>query len=344
MKSKGQVTARCGQSSRIPRRNDRMCRVPFGAACSRFFVTQGLLGAADLDFDEMVGVDELFRFTATHVSEWVTHATGGTSSQTPTLTWGGGEIANRRAWPNVLPVTKLKEDRKQFDLPAAILAAKTTDEEPDKSDGEKKQVADATDVDGVDESSEEKTAKELADKSNKVNVSSSNDAKDSAASEEGGNDNPRDEEAVESKEKSKARASEPKPRNFKSLTSDALLAAAWQLRDRFDSFERFPLRPVDYAPHLWRKVNDELLRYEQMYRAGILKGDESSELPKLRSLTEGLEALSFNTATDLPLSHVARQIQETRPDVTPFVKQSHSLALSEFLAQRFDVEMDKKPS
>jgi hypothetical protein len=55
-----------------------------------FFVVRGLRGAADLNDDHNIDLDELFRYVATNTAAWVREASGGRETQTPVLLWGGG--------------------------------------------------------------------------------------------------------------------------------------------------------------------------------------------------------------------------------------------------------------
>lgn len=63
-------------------------RSVFGA-----FVSRGLLGAADLDGDQTVNLEEFFRYVAANVAGRVRQTTGGSLAQHPQLFWGGGEVA-----------------------------------------------------------------------------------------------------------------------------------------------------------------------------------------------------------------------------------------------------------
>ena len=85
------------QSHRV----DLVRRTVFGS-----FVSAGLKGAADVNRDGSVTLDELVGFTSSNVSKWVSASTNRTARQTPRLTWGGVSAEQ----PNPL---LLKLDRRQ---------------------------------------------------------------------------------------------------------------------------------------------------------------------------------------------------------------------------------------
>ncbi|MGH7129101.1 MAG: hypothetical protein ACREIV_11075, partial [Planctomycetaceae bacterium] len=69
-----------------------------------YFVSLGLRGAADLDRDGSINLDELNRYVTSNVSAWVRQMTAGNTSQTPRLLWGGGAELPANGWPELLPV------------------------------------------------------------------------------------------------------------------------------------------------------------------------------------------------------------------------------------------------
>ena len=68
-----------------------------------YFVTTGLSGAADLNRDHSVGLDELHRYVAANTAAWVRDATGGAETQSPVLLWGGGPKFKAKDCPVLLP-------------------------------------------------------------------------------------------------------------------------------------------------------------------------------------------------------------------------------------------------
>ena len=68
-----------------------------------FFVIRGLRGAADLNDDHRIDLDELFRYLTTNTAAWVREASGGRESQTPVLLWGGGPDWSQVDPPVLLP-------------------------------------------------------------------------------------------------------------------------------------------------------------------------------------------------------------------------------------------------
>ena len=55
------------------------------------FFGAGMKGAADLDGDRVVTLNEIVAFTSANVSNWVAQSTDRAAQQTPTLIWGGGK-------------------------------------------------------------------------------------------------------------------------------------------------------------------------------------------------------------------------------------------------------------
>lgn len=90
-----------------------------------YFVTQGLLGEADLDADAQLNLDELHRFVASRVSVTVSAASQGLSTQTPVLLWGGGATAVPAAATQLvrLGATPSDQERGASQLTATIDAA-----------------------------------------------------------------------------------------------------------------------------------------------------------------------------------------------------------------------------
>jgi hypothetical protein len=68
-----------------------------------YFVTTGLSGAADLNKDHAIDLDELHRYVTANTAAWVRDATAGAEAQTPVLLWGGGRDFKPRDCPVLLP-------------------------------------------------------------------------------------------------------------------------------------------------------------------------------------------------------------------------------------------------
>lgn len=67
-------------------------------------VTHGLSGAADVNRDQSITVDELFRFTSHAVLNATLQLSNGQATQTPQLAWGAGEVPDRLFSPVLAPV------------------------------------------------------------------------------------------------------------------------------------------------------------------------------------------------------------------------------------------------
>ena len=93
-------------------------------------------------------------------------------------------------------------------------------------------------------------------------------------------------------------------------------------------------RPLDYAPHLWRAVQERLRYYDQRFRAASID-EESFDLPLeelVGSLKELLEAGA--TGNFYPLDATVQQIARLRVNVCPQVAPAYSLAMLQMLSRQ----------
>ena len=95
-----------------------------------FFAARGLQGAADLNGDRVVDLNELYRYVAANTAAWVREATGGNELQTPVLLWGGGADLTQAQWPALLPVaggaqgkTAARARASNFKVPAGAVSS-----------------------------------------------------------------------------------------------------------------------------------------------------------------------------------------------------------------------------
>ncbi|MCA9174401.1 MAG: carboxypeptidase regulatory-like domain-containing protein [Planctomycetales bacterium] len=87
------------------------------------FVTEGLRGAADLNQDQQITVDELHRFVLSHVSEWSRQATSGRETQTPQLLHPARAAGAERQV--LLSVAEVPPEERSLNLEAVLNHAET---------------------------------------------------------------------------------------------------------------------------------------------------------------------------------------------------------------------------
>ncbi|QGJ71671.1 Hypothetical protein PBC10988_33780 [Planctomycetales bacterium 10988] len=79
---------------------------PWRRSLFGYFLSQGLLGGADMNASGRIDLDELFRFTSANVSAAAKYITGGTSTQTPMLLASGNTIS---AYPTEIALLPVQE-------------------------------------------------------------------------------------------------------------------------------------------------------------------------------------------------------------------------------------------
>jgi len=111
-----------------------------------------------------------------------------------------------------------------------------------------------------------------------------------------------------------------------------LLAEGWLWRDRLADPHGEQDRPVDYAPHLWRIVEQRLLAYERLSRAG--KGRDRAKLAtELQRFVAQLRDLSSGRKPRASSKHdLIAQLARMGRDAVPRIDQPHSLGLAELAA------------
>lgn len=108
------------QQGERPFASDALARSAFG-----LWLERGLAGEADLNGDQLIGLDELHRYVMANVGAFVRHVTGGAQTQTPLLLACGGQ-ENRFVRPlGLVPARKdLLNGSADFDKNLAALSAK----------------------------------------------------------------------------------------------------------------------------------------------------------------------------------------------------------------------------
>ncbi len=132
------------------------------------------------------------------------------------------------------------------------------------------------------------------------------------------------------------------------------LGLAWSIRDQLLATREYGIRPIDYAPDLWRTYEQQLLQVDQTIRAGwtfdikpLLRAFDEQLLPMEQllmsaqlgsALTEGTTPAATATAAAEPGKRLVDQFRQRSPAFEN-TQGIHSLALliaSESLDQRFD--------
>lgn len=332
-----------------------------------YFVVKGLRGAADINQDRSIDLRELERYVSVNVSAWVREISGGQATQTPLLAWGGGSelprtvptlLAVSRKADAEIAVTPLEEIRASQAPPAAGQEA---------AERGKSELRTAINQQIMKSAPSGKVGQVISDKASQFLDASLGKAgaepaapEDAAAGEKGAAEKGADKSketdskvaadpaAAKDEKASGEKAGEPaaaKPEVVVEpvatdepaapLQSAAqLLSQAWQLRDDLLSPGKVRDLPLEYAPHLWRTLEAELLAYEQRLDAGLFASEQEISVPltelvaSLQKLLAGAPAAQFSEETLL------WQIAQARP--MPLVtegKQAHSAAMQEYVAQ-----------
>lgn len=253
------------------------------------FVSQGLLGAADLDHNHTVSMDELFRYVAANVSDRVRRTTGGSVAQHPQLFWGGGKIDVARAAVATLAPVPANDRRaatadssvpvsppKAGAIPTATVSQAAQVAQVPRPRRPTTSVPAATTLPQQAEPATQKTvnAKEQADAEKKTDAQqagappSAPDKAPPTTADSKANPPPQDAPAaVKPLEKTSAT-----PDSAASALSPALpqtprdlLALAWRLRDDLESGNAQD-NPIAYAPHHWRTFQEQLVQLEWLVR------------------------------------------------------------------------------
>ena len=371
------------------------------------FVAHGLDGAADLDEDRAVSLDELSRYVAANVAAWVQDSTGGAATQTPRLLWGGGsDLSGVAAFPVLLSARKVakasaesipsktadRSTQQTWTTAAArearyhspvlrsspghmdtrVLSGRPPDLRPNvivpnTSVDAGRVLPRATarprrDVLAMDSDSSRQTSTAETtppDHGGKDGSLPSGEPGEAAAPKADGATPAADAKPSDPNAGSTAPAaattdttrqtqgeSPPQPA-APTMGGDtppaaeepdrvpALLAEAWGLRDRLESRDSGTASPVDFAPHLWREFQEQLLGYERLYRAGAV-GDKvliaralRQMMVPLRKLAEGWQGPSLPQGPG-----IVERIAELLPRQTAPLDRPRTLGLLEQLARQ----------
>ena len=267
-----------------------------------YFVSTGLAGAADENEDGEVDLRELSDFVVASVADWVNTYTAEVETQTPTLLWAGG--SGRHPDPAklvLIPVTdenagqpptaedEATEQEKNATaqrstgrprlagLLGSGMGLALLQNQPPSGKQPAAKSSDDTSGKAAPDSGTPATAKSQGDAASESQPAS----KDTPAADPAAKADPQppakgknapDFGSPAAKGSLAADNSKPTEEETKPSPQDqtlSILQDAWMLRDRLQRrTAQHPHTPVDYAPHLWREFNEQLLRYEWQARAG----------------------------------------------------------------------------
>lgn len=339
-----------------------------------YYLTEAMRGGADLDENQVVDLHELFQYVAVHVAAWVEHHGAGAVTQTPTLVCGSDRAPTRRDYPTLFSVAALSsesdesapadseksaEERLRSSAEMAGFHVKSSDQFAAEtkrgmtpSGGPGAQAVSAT---GKINADDEKNGGTQPDETQ----SPADDEASATPAEDAGqpnDDGPNGVElpgdgsgtaadgTTEGKEQGQSVDSELGSATAASGASSipALLSEGWKWRDRLADPAGYPNRPVDYAPHLWRAVEQRLFSFERRYRAGAL-GDEREMAKNLSRLVEQTRDLALDRP---PRSYgkedLVPRLAGLARNAAPRVEHPHSVALAELMAELGGPPLDQE--
>ncbi|MDA7923848.1 hypothetical protein N9B60_00495 [Mariniblastus sp.] len=239
-----------------------------------YFVAQGLQGAADLDQDRIVNLQELYRYVHANVSA-ASELKDRKPLQTPFLF--SGLEAQISSDPVLLSIDPLlvqndtAEGQANSETPSSTTEETVTEQKLNLTPPKTQQLSSSEDQQLKDDL---KTPIEVAVKDKPENL-----LKVSLQT---------------SGESQKARS---KIWNQTYRTSGKLLKQAWDLYFDLEESQFAHYRPIDYAPVSWRELGDLIMRYDRQIRQGH-EAIETTE--RLTEIIEALEALK--TGEPVPLA------------------------------------------
>lgn len=227
------------------------------------FFGAGMKGAADLDGNRRITLNEIVDFTSANVSNWVDQSTDRAAKQTPKLIWGGG--GRPTTDPSLLT---LFDDDAKGPLSIASLIGATG-----KTESGQASMTRSGNVQGLMRrhqvtltSSQASTPNGQTKPAAKPGETNAEPKDANGPDTSGAVDDPTADGAAETP----AKGSHANGADAES-GSRQLLAGAWKQRDEaaMDWSAADPKRgPVEIQPHLWRELEAELLGYEQRIRGG----------------------------------------------------------------------------
>ncbi len=332
-----------------------------------YAVTKGLEGAADLNNDSAIDLDEFTRFVVGFTQSQVQHESGGNTQQTPVLFSTGANFTtplnsrliastpNRRApfrWlslvPNIWGSDAIKDDS----------AEQPTDKEAEKVQTEKNWLTEYLERGA--NSVRERTLDELGDNlkflpysignpikktigiiEDETAVSTYSKPKDEASTvetKEGANKS--DENAGSAKSEQSA-ASEPieqlrKPTPDMTRLADPkqsnlqLLQLAWQFCEYLEFPQAGAMRPIDMAPHAWNEFTSNLHGIEERLRTESVMDTKTL---RLQITSEIVGAYQLAMTGQSQVGTMAKRVSGQKPDLGLRKAAFPSIGLMESIAE-----------
>lgn len=329
-----------------------------------YFVAKGLGGAADLNGDRVIYLDELHRFVRTQVARWVEASSGGRATQTPWV--ASGRTISADQWPALLGVIPVEDDQPALDHRETIVESQRRQDAVSKGElraGAEatsyihQQIARVTPGGRLGTHISDFTREKVDRASQSVTGSGANQA----ASADGVAGGPRDastsEPAAAPSEASATAAktdssSEPAAQEgagsgagsedatkLQSWTMSELLNEAWRVRDLLDAADRAGPRPIDYAPHWWRTLQEQLISYERRQRIDPVAQGDPLEVA-MRRLVMDLRSLERGDIRRLERSRtLVQRVASWHPAATTRPPPARSLAEATMYAEQFAVPL-----
>ncbi len=287
------------------------------------YVANGLRGEADLNSDRTVDLDELHRFVSASVQMHVREKSDGNASQTPELLWGGGHAGVRikdGKWPVLVPVvesvlkpptaSKPEEEAKTPSRKATFeKAARLSPSRPmtPSLSSTVSRLTPTTPALPVLPPVVTRTVPSPPSASTLIEQTARNQIAQATTAKEAPKEPPATESPMAATTPaetapvpsppnatgSPAKEPEPLPQ-----TIPELFSKVWELRDRLSAHDSPKPRPLDYAPHLWRAFEEQMLAYERIYLAGEI-ADPAAITSALGGWIRALEHLAGGSA-ELP--------------------------------------------
>jgi hypothetical protein len=116
---------------------------------------------------------------------------------------------------------------------------------------------------------------------------------------------------------------------FAALSTPELLTEAWRLRDELADPTRRGPRPLDFAPHLWRNIERQLIALECRNRTGLAR-DAAAVQTSLSEIVTTLDKLARNERPEgFSAATIGWRIAQAMPGRTVPIDELHTLAIAE---------------
>lgn len=266
----------------------------FGYMCST-----GLQGAADVDQDEIVDLQELYAFVRSNVADWVMKASGGSETQTPILL-GDEENESSFARAHLIDIRNMPE------IPG--VASEINAAQDVHAQGSIVSTVVSFVTDRVAEFGVDPVTRAVRGMGNQLAGNDEKDSTEENTGEEANSQVEMDREAQRTQEE------------FELMKQD------WQLTQEIAVTHP---APVSYAPDLWRLHLERLVWLEDLQQGGA-RIDPRWLVDELRSISQSLgDLLKKEKPASDEVKNVVDQLRLCRPTSPIAVKDAPTIALAE---------------